>query len=84
MGLGKGHVLSLYRHPKLIDLSTGKIVHMWTELQSGLQDGSIMWHLEKGAMPPPMAFDAATKRFAIANGDIVTLIEFSHSVVSAG
>ena len=33
MALGKRHVLSLYRHPKLIDLSTGDVVHVWSELQ---------------------------------------------------
>ena len=84
LALGKRYVLSLYRHPKLVDLATGKVVHVWTELRSGLQDGSIMWHLDGDAKPPPMAFDPATNRFAIVNGDTVTLIEFSHSVVSAG
>lgn len=76
LGLGKRYVLSLYRHPKLVDLSTGKVVHLWTELQSGLQDGSIMWGLKEEAKPPPMAFNSAVKRFAIVNGDTVTLIEF--------
>jgi hypothetical protein len=82
--LGKRHVLSLYRYPKLVDLLTGKVVHVWTELRSGLQDGSIMWHLDGDAKPPPMAFDPASKRFAIVNGDTVTLIEFSHSALGAG
>ncbi|WP_206073690.1 hypothetical protein [Mesorhizobium sophorae] len=84
LALGKHFVLSLYRHPKLIDLSTGKIVHVWTELQSGLQDGSIMWGLDGDAIPPPMAFDPATKRFAIVNGETVSLIEFDGSVVGNG
>jgi hypothetical protein len=84
VALGKRYVLSLYRHPKLVDLSTGKVVHVWTELRSGLQDGSIMRHLDGDTKPPPMAFDPASSRFAIVNGDTVTLIEFGHSVVSAG
>ena len=84
LALGKRYVLSLYRHPKLVDLSTGKVVHVWTELRSGLQDGSIMWHLDGDAKPPPMAFDPASNRFAIVNGDTVTRIEFSHSALSAG
>ena len=53
MALGTRHVLSLYRHPKLIDLSTGKVVDVWSELQSGLQDGSIVWGLDGDAQPPP-------------------------------
>lgn len=80
LALGKGFILSLYRHPKLIDLSTGKVVHAWTELRSGLQDSSIIWGLDDDAKPPPMAFDPATNRFAIVNGDTVTLIEFGPSV----
>ena len=80
--LGKRFVLSLYRHPKLIDLSTGKIVHVWSELHSGRQDGSII-HLDDDAKPPPMAFDPATKRFAIVNGDTVTVIAFDRSAVDA-
>jgi len=83
MALGKRHVLSLYQHPKLIDLSTGKVIHVWTELQSGLQDGSIVWHLDDSAKPPPMAFDPASHRFAIVNRDAVTVIEFNHSALSS-
>lgn len=81
LALGKRYVLSLYRHPKLVDLSSGKVVHVWTELQSGLQDGSITWHLEGDAKPLPMAFNPATNRFAIVNRDTVALIEFDHSAV---
>ncbi len=84
LSLGQRYVLSLYRHPKLVDLSTGEVVHMWSELQSGLQVGSIMLGVDGEAKPPPMAFDPATKRFAIANGGTVTLIAFRHSAVGAG
>jgi hypothetical protein len=84
LALGKRFILSLYRHPKLVDLSTGKVIHVWTELRCGLQDGSIIWHLDDDAKPPPMAFDPATKRFAIANGDTVTLIAFGDSTAGAG
>jgi hypothetical protein len=83
MALGKRHVLSLYRHPKLVDLSTGKVIHVWSELQSGLQDGSIVWHLDGDAKPPPMAFDRTNNRFAIVNGDTVTVIEFNHSALGS-
>ena len=61
----RAHVLSLYRHPKLVDLSTGEVVHVWSELQSGLQVASIMLGVDGEAKPPPMAFDPALKRFAI-------------------
>jgi hypothetical protein len=84
MALGKRHILSLYRHPKLVDLSAGKVVHVWTESQSGLQDGSIVRHLDCEAKPPPMAFDPANHRFAIVNGDTITVIQFNHSELSFG
>ena len=84
MSLGKDHVLSLYRHPKLIDLSTGDVVHVWTELQSGLQDGSIIWSIEGEAKPPPMTLDPAGQRFAIVNGDAVTVIRFNDVGLGSG
>jgi hypothetical protein len=83
LAIGAHHVLSLYRHPKLIELSTGVLLHVWTELHSGLQDGSIVRGLEGDAKPPPMAVDAARNRFAIANGDAVTVVEFDRSVLNS-
>ena len=77
IALGKRHVLSLYRHPKLIDLSTGDVVYVWTELQSGFQDGPIIWGLAGEAKPPPMVLDSRGQRFAIVNGDTVTVIRFN-------
>lgn len=83
LAIGAGHILSLYRHPKLIDVSTGTVLHVWTDLHSGLQTGSIIWALKEDAMPPPMALDSAGKRFAIANGDTVTIIEFDRSALGS-
>jgi len=77
--VGTRFVLSLYRHPKLIDLRNGEIVHIWDAIQSGFQIGSIIRHLNGAAIPPPMCFDAASRRFAIANGDTVTVITFESS-----
>ena len=76
IAIGKRHVLSLYRHPKLINLENGQIAHVWDDLHSGLQVGSIAWNLKDDAAPPPMVYDSANHRFAIANGDAVTVIEF--------
>jgi hypothetical protein len=74
--IGRHHVLSLYRHPKLIGLATADVLHAWTELPSGAQVSSIMWGLSEGGKPPPMAFDPAAARFAIAANDRITVIEF--------
>ena len=77
-------MLSLYRHPKLVDLSTGEVVHVWSELRSGLQVGSIMFQFDGDAKPPPMAFDPQPTGLQSSNGGTVTLIEFGHSLVGAG
>jgi hypothetical protein len=79
--VGRHHVLSLYRHPKLIDLSSAQVLHAWTELASGIQDSSIVWHLNDDAKPPPMAFDPVRGRFAIADRHRITVIEFDHSAL---
>jgi hypothetical protein len=81
--IGRHHVLSLYRHPKLIDLSSAEVLHVWTELASGLQGSSITWGLKDDAKPPPMCFDPVSGRFAIAERNQITVIEFDLSSLHA-
>ena len=81
LGIGPRHVLSLYRHPKLIDVSTAQVVHVWTDLCSGLQHGSVIWGLKEDEKPPPMAFDPASSRFAIAHRDGITIIAFDQAAL---
>jgi hypothetical protein len=83
LAIGKHHVLSLYGHPKLIELSSGKVIHVWIDLHSGLQDSSIVRGLKGDTIPPPMAFDPARNRLAIVNRETVTVIEFNHSALSS-
>lgn len=74
--IGQHHALSLYRNPKLIDLRNGKIVQTWEHLASGQQTSSITKASTQETAPPPMAFDAARRRFAIVSGDTITVIHF--------
>jgi len=76
-------VLSLYRHPKLIDVSSAQVLHVWTELASGLQNSSIIWHLKDDAKSPPMGFDPVIGRFAIADRNRITVIEFDLSALGS-
>jgi hypothetical protein len=69
--IDNNHVLSLFGHPKMIDLRDGHVVHEWHQLNSGSQLSSL-----SQSAPPPMAFDPSGKRFAIDNGDLVTVIRF--------
>jgi hypothetical protein len=81
--IGRHHVLSLYRHPKLIDLSGAHALHVWTELASGLQGSSITWGLKDEAKPPPMCFDPVSGRFAMTDRNRITVIEFDLSALSS-
>jgi hypothetical protein len=87
LAIGADHVLSPYRHPKSIELSTGEC-SIRPELPSGLQDGSIVRGLERDAKLPPMAL-------AILSGNWVTGVDrpcsqrlamavFSQSNISLG
>jgi hypothetical protein len=75
--VGQSHILSLYRHSKLIDIMTGKVVHAWGNLDSGQQTSSII--LDENIKLPPIAFDPIGNRFAIADSDQITVIEFDLS-----
>lgn len=64
-------LVSLYGHPKLIDPRTLSVVAEWPELKSGLQTSSILWTQQ----PEPFALDEANRRFAVANGADITVVE---------
>ncbi len=72
--VGQSHILSLYRHPKLIDITTAKVVHAWDNLDTGQQTSSII--LGENIKLPAIAFDPIGSRFAIADSDQITVIEF--------
>src|SRR6266702_1999029 len=44
MAVGRDHFVGFYEHPKLFEISTGKVVRSWPELSSGKQNSSIIWH----------------------------------------
>ena len=64
-------VISFLDHPKAIDLATGEIVHVWSEINSGHQIGSI--HL--GDPPPPgLALNQKSGIFAVADGPRIHVV----------
>jgi len=73
MPLAEDYAVGFYQHPKLIDLKTGAILRKWEELSSGSQLSSIIWHLEEKL--PPLALDPVNKRFAVASGREITVIQ---------
>jgi len=72
MAVGRDHFVGFYEHPKLFEISTGKVIQSWPELSSGKQNSSIIWHHE---LRPLLALDPARKRFAVANANDITVIQ---------
>lgn len=67
-------VVSFYEFPRVIEISTGRIVHSWDKIYSGKQLGSI----DLGdPPPPPMAIDPQRGRFAVQVPDGVAVVSLS-------
>lgn len=66
------HVLALFGHPKLVDPFTAAVVDEWPDLKTGTQVSSIMVDLQP---VPPVAVDAANRRFAVASHRQVTVVQ---------
>ncbi len=64
-------VVCFYDHPRLLDLSTGKLIAEWPELMTGAQNSSILRQQEI----PPFALDPQNRRFAIGGKDRITVIQ---------
>lgn len=65
------YAVSFYRHPKIVDLRTGKIGKEWQHIRSGTQTSSISHHSEV----PPIAMDPGNMRFAVASGREIHCIQ---------
>jgi hypothetical protein len=72
MPVGQHHFVGFYEHPKLFEISTGKVIQSWPELNSGKQNSSIIWHQEQ---LPLLAMDPVGKRFAVADAEGITVIQ---------
>lgn len=76
MPVGESYVVGFHDHPKLFDIASGQVVQSWPELRTGRQLSSIVHHLNPDDCPPPIALDPANKRFAVALGQQITVIQF--------
>ena len=75
MSIGDRHVIGFYKHPKLIDVYTGEVLRRWENLNTGLQDSSIIWGLDDPV--PPIATDPINRRFAVADEEKITVVTFN-------
>jgi hypothetical protein len=72
----KEWVISFHEHPKAIELATGKVVHVWNQLDSGIQIGSI----ELGEPPPPvMALNPQRGMFAVCDSNGINIVSLHTS-----
>lgn len=72
--VGNQHVLALHGHPRLIDLRNGDTVQSWPHIASGHRTSSIFGD---SAETPAMAFDPASRRYAFADDEGITVLQFS-------
>lgn len=77
MPVGPEHAVSFYGHPKLLSLTTGEPVLQWSDLRTGRQASSILWHLKGEDVPPPMALDPRGARFAVADEHRIVIIRLT-------
>ncbi len=70
MPVGEHHVMTFFQHPRLVSLASGKVVHEWTDLDSGEAVSSIV-HEQQHAV---LAVDASRTRFAIGHGDGIDVV----------
>jgi len=81
MAIDRNRCVSLYRHPKLIDLSTGCVIASWPEIDSGTQVDSFV---TLAMRVPPTALDSANRRFAIAGADAISVVEIDGDLSGQG
>lgn len=66
----ESHVLSLYKHPKLIHVASGWIVDSWPAIDSGTWRGCI----SSSETVPPMSWDPVSKRLAVASQNEIHIL----------
>jgi hypothetical protein len=70
------HTLGFYEHPKLIEVTTGTIVHRWPEFGTGRHRSSYrVTPLQGDDATPPLALDPLRRRFAVGDATGVTAIQ---------
>jgi hypothetical protein len=74
MPFGERYVVGFFEHPKLIEVATGRVLCRWNDLNTGQQNSSILWHKP---LPPPIALDPLSGRFAVTDDKQITVITLS-------
>ncbi len=68
-----GDAVGFYEHPKLFELTTGRVLEQWPELNTGCQGSSI---IRQPPRLPPLALDPVGRRFAVATDKGIEVVQF--------
>jgi hypothetical protein len=72
MAVGTEHVVTLFHHPRLVALDSGRVVREWPDLPTDEQVSSII----VGSKPyTPVALDPERRRFAVARPDAIHIVD---------
>ena len=71
MPVGREHVVGFHGHPRLIHVSSGRVVHEWPDVACGNHGSSIIHHLPPA---PAIALDPVRRRFAVAQKDAIAVV----------
>jgi len=80
MALSDRFVVSMFKHPRLIDLDKGQTIHEWNDIDSGTQTSSIT----RDKLPPPIAMDPQNARFAVAQEKNVRMVQIDVRALGHG
>jgi hypothetical protein len=69
--LDEKRVWDLYKYPKILSVETGEVLDKLEDVDTGLQNTSIIHHLET---VPAIAFNRHTRQIAVKNGDTTTIL----------
>jgi hypothetical protein len=75
MRVGQDHVLTFYKHPRLVSLESRTVVHEWADIDSGEVASSIIHDRPY----PILALDPVRSRFAISGKDEIAVVELDLS-----
>jgi hypothetical protein len=71
LAVGKEHVLTFFKHPKLVSLRSREVIHEWPEIDSGTVTSSIVTDQPY----PVMALDVEHSRFAILGKEAIDVVQ---------
>lgn len=69
------HTLSFYNHPKIIETSSGRIIHEWSNIDCGTRNSSIVMDEQ---IYPIIVIDMVNKKFAVAKDNRISIVEFNN------